>query len=161
LENGIIDYVVSDHSPCTPDLKDGGDEGFMNAWGGISALGLGLSLMWTETGRRNLLKAKGDIPGSEIGLAHIVRWCATKTAEQVGLAGRKGVIAPGADADLVVFDPEATFQVSKNSLLFRNKVSPFIGQTLKGTVEQTYLRGNIVFDKARGGPVGERLGELV
>jgi allantoinase len=160
LEDGVIDYVVSDHSPCTPDLKDGGDDGFMNAWGGISALGLGLSLMWTETGRRNLLKAKGDLTGPEIGLSHIVRWCATKTAEQVGLAGRKGVIAVGADADFVVFDPEATFKVSKDSLLFKNKISPFIGRTLKGKVEQTYLRGNVVYH-ATVGPVGKRLGELL
>ncbi len=180
LESGVIDYVVSDHSPCTPNLKDGGDEGFMSAWGGISALGLGLSLLWTETGRRNLLKAKGEIPGYEVGLADLVRWCATRTAEQVGLHGRKGVIAEGADADMLIFDPNATFKVStgllrtglpeliqptfqveKDRLLFKNKVSPFVGRTLRGTVEQTYLRGNLVYTRMQGKPMGERLGELL
>ena len=106
LEDGLIDYVVSDHSPCIGEMKEGG---FMDAWGGISALGLGLSLLWTEIGERNDRRASS---GKAIGLPDLVRWCCSNTAKQVGLAGRKGLIAAGAQADLVVFDPEAKFKVS-------------------------------------------------
>jgi allantoinase len=109
LENGLIDYVVSDHSPCTPDLKQGG---FMDAWGGISALGLGVSLLWTEICKRNALREKQRLEGPLRTLSDLVRWCCVNTAEQVGLKGRKGTITKGADADLIVFDPNARFTVS-------------------------------------------------
>jgi allantoinase len=105
LEDGLIDYVVSDHSPCIGELKNGG---FMDAWGGISALGLGLSLLWTEICERNLRR---EAPGKVIGLTDVVKWCCVNTAKQVGLEGRKGVISVGAQADLVVFDPEVKFKV--------------------------------------------------
>jgi allantoinase len=109
LEDGSIDYVVSDHSPCLPEMKAGG---FMDAWGGISALGLGFSLLWTEVTRRNKLKAAGQLDGQEIGIERIVKWCCENTAEQVGLAGVKGVVHPGADADFAIFNPEIFFEVS-------------------------------------------------
>lgn len=98
----LIDYIVSDHSPCTPELKKGS---FMEAWGGVSGLGLGLSLTWTELERRGLGIEQG-------GLGKVVHWLATATARQVGLEGKKGAIAVGADADFVVFDPSRTFTVS-------------------------------------------------
>ena len=95
--DGLIDFVVSDHSPCTPELKKGD---FLTSWGGVSGLGLGLSLLWTEMGQ-------------EAGLGRIVRWMGSRQAEQVGLEGKKGVIAVGADADFVVFDPSAQFVVTE------------------------------------------------
>jgi allantoinase len=110
LQDGLIDYVVSDHSPCIAEMKKGG---FMDAWGGISALGLGISLLWTETCKRNDEASKQE----QLGLADIVQWCCANTAKQVGLSGRKGVIAKGADADFVVFDPQARFQVSHQQRL--------------------------------------------
>ncbi|KAK4684441.1 allantoinase, partial [Tremellales sp. Uapishka_1] len=97
LLDGTIDYVVSDHSPCIPELKKGD---FMSAWGGVSGLGLGLSLLWTEI-------------GEQAGLARLVDWMGARQAAQVGLEGKKGVLAPGADADWVVFDPSATFVVTE------------------------------------------------
>lgn len=109
LEDGLIDYVVSDHSPCIAEMKQGG---FMDAWGGISALGLGISLLWTEICKRNERREAGESRKKQLQLADLVRWCCTNTAKQVGLAGQKGVIDKGADADFVVFDPEAHFQVS-------------------------------------------------
>lgn len=85
----------------------------MDAWGGISALGLGVSLLWTETQIRNKRKQLGELQGEAITLADIVRWCCTNTAKQVGLAGTKGTIARGADADFVLFDPNEQFQVGQ------------------------------------------------
>lgn len=99
LRDGTIDCVVSDHSPCVADLKCCGSGDVMKAWGGISTLGLGLSLLWTE----------GHSRGVPIG--QIVDWVCVKTAKHAGLGDRKGKLAVGYDADLVLWDPEATFEV--------------------------------------------------
>lgn len=132
LKHGEIDYVVSDHSPCTPELKKGG---FMSAWGGVSSLGLGLQLLHTNLG---------------VGIPRIVEWMGINQARQVGLEGKKGEIKVGCDADFVVFDPDSTEVLSTSSLHFRNKVSPYIGRKVRGRVEQTYIRGNKVFDVTEG-----------
>lgn len=99
LVDGDIDFVVSDHSPCTTELKrlESGD--FVKAWGGIGGLGLGLSLLWTEASKRG------------ISMAKVLEWVASKPAKQVGLEKQKGTIQEGADADFVVFDPSQTFKV--------------------------------------------------
>lgn len=97
LLDGTIDYVVSDHSPCTPELKKGD---FMTAWGGVSGLGLGLALLWTEFGH-------------EAKIGRLVRWMGSRQAVQVGLEGKKGVLAVGADADFVVFNPAARHEVTQ------------------------------------------------
>lgn len=110
LRDGTIDCVVSDHSPCVADLKCCGSGDIMKAWGGISTLGLGLSLLWTEG------RARG------IPIGQIVEWVCVKTAKHVGLDDRKGKLAVGYDADLVLWRPEATFEVRCFSFL-RNCVS--------------------------------------
>ena len=103
LADGLVSTVVSDHSPCTPNLKmlagDGGNGDFFQAWGGVSTVGLGLSVLWTEGRRRGV-----DLPT-------MAEWTAYNTAKQVGLLGRKGALAPGHDADICVFDPDASFTV--------------------------------------------------
>ncbi len=131
LVGGEIDMIVSDHSPCTTDLKrlDTGD--FAAAWGGIASLELGLPIVWTAA------RARG------CGLADVVRWMATAPADRVGLTD-KGRIAVGADADLVVFDPEAEFVVDPSRLQQRNPVSAYAGRRLTGVVRQTWLRGERV-----------------
>lgn len=149
--DSVIGTVVSDHSPCTPSLKllphsianggarkaeDNGD--FFAAWGGVSSVGLGLSILWTEGQRRG------------ISVEDIVRWCCMNTAKQVGLERQKGDLRVGFDGDVAVFDDGATFEVAPDSMLFRNKCSPYQGKILKGVVRQTWLRGNIVFDKEKG-----------
>jgi allantoinase len=137
LGSGVIDIVVSDHSPSTPDLKrlDSGD--FAAAWGGISSLQLGLPAVWTGA------RARG------FGLADVVRWMATRPAELAGLPG-KGRIAVGCDADLVAFDPEAAFTVDPAALHHKNPVTPYAGRELHGVVRATYLRGEPVTDAPRG-----------
>jgi len=131
LAGGEIDMIVSDHSPCTADLKrlDTGD--FAAAWGGIASLELGLPVVWTAARARRH------------GLADVVRWMATAPADRVGLT-HKGRIAVGADADLVVFDPEAEFVVDPARLQQRNPVSAYAGRRLAGLVRQTWLRGERV-----------------
>ena len=135
LRDGVIDLVVTDHSPCTPQLKGGG---FIEAWGGIASLSLGLSSVWTEAAAR----------GFE--LADIVRFMSAAPAKLTGLDRNKGALAAGRDADLVVFDPELDFRVEAADLHFRHEVSPWIGRQLRGRVRQTWLRGQRVYSLAEG-----------
>ncbi len=131
LADGTIDAVVSDHSPCVPELKrfDTGD--FGQAWGGIASLQVGLPAVWTEARRR----------GHD--LATVVGWMADGPARLVGL-DRKGRIEPGADADLCAFAPDETFEVDPARLWHKNPVSAYAGRTLSGTVRRTWLRGSPV-----------------
>ncbi|KAJ3899681.1 allantoinase [Lentinula edodes] len=149
LKDGTIDFVVSDHSPCTTELKKIDEGDVMGAWGGISTLGLGLSLLWTEGSQRG------------ISLAQIIDWTSVKTAKHAGLSERKGKLQTGYDADLVIWDPDAEFAVTQESLNFKNKVSPYVGLKLRGRVEKTFIRGSIVYDRISGfdglNPSGELL----
>jgi allantoinase len=140
LKDGLIDLVVTDHSPCTPELKklDLGD--FEAAWGGIASLQFGLAVVWTEA------RARGA------SIADMARWMSEAPAKLAGLA-RKGDVRAGADADFVVWRPEADFAVKKECILHKNKVTPYEGQTLFGPTIATYLRGERVdprAEKARG-----------
>jgi allantoinase len=128
LAAGTIRCVVSDHSPCPPARKEPLTGDFAAAWGGIASVQLGLPVVWTGARRRG------------IGLAEVVRWMATAPADLVGL-GHKGRIEVGADADLVAFDPDATFEVDPARLLHRHPVTPYAGVRLFGSVRSTRLRG--------------------
>jgi allantoinase len=138
LTEGDVDMVVSDHSPCTPDLKrlDVGD--FGAAWGGIASLQVTLPAVWTEA------RARG------IDLTQVVRWMAEAPARLTGLAS-KGALAVGKDADLVVFAPDERWSVG--DLEHRNPVTPYAGRPLTGVVRRTWLRGQV----ADGSPIGRLL----
>jgi allantoinase len=143
LADGVIDCVVSDHSPCTPELKrfDTGD--FGEAWGGIAGLQLGLPAVWTAARKRG------------VPLTDVVRWMSTAPAALAGLTG-KGAITPGRDADLCVLAPAEEFTVDAAKLFHRNAVSAYHGQTLTGVVRRTWLRGREVTGEIPHGKLLER-----
>lgn len=128
LRDGVIRVVVSDHSPCTTEMKqsEGGD--FATAWGGISSLQVSLPAVWTEA------------RGRGFSLTDIVRWMADGSAKLAGLAS-KGSIEPGKDADLCMLAPEERFTVDPASLFHRHPGTPYDGRTLFGVVRETWLRG--------------------
>lgn len=150
LEDGVVTSVVSDHSPCTPNLKDMQTGDFFKAWGGIASVGLGLPILWTT--------AKQD--GRKITFAEVAKWCSWNTAQQVGLLKSKGSIKEGKDADFCIFDPEAKVKITAEKLHFKNKLSPYKDGTLVGEVRRTIVRGNVVYD-TEGGMSEKALGGLL
>jgi allantoinase len=144
LKDGTIDLVVTDHSPCPPAMKRLVEGNFRTAWGGIASLSMALPLMWTEAGKRGFT------------LRDVARWMASAPARLAGCDARKGRIAVGCDADFVVFDPDREFVVTEERLHYRHRVSPYLGETLRGVVKATYLRGNPVFAEGEfhGEPAG-------
>jgi allantoinase len=134
LKDGIIDFVVTDHSPCPLSMKrlEGGS--FRDAWGGVASLSMALSVMWTEVSRRGF------------DLLDIARWMAEKPATLAGCDRQKGQLKAGYDADFVVFDPDARFRVTADRLYHRHPASPYMGEELMGLVRKTFVRGTPVFE---------------
>jgi allantoinase len=147
LGKGAIDFVVSDHSPSPPAMKCLATGNFFEAWGGISSLQLGLPVMWTKMYERNF------------SLKHLLRWMCSGPARLAGLEGRKGAIADGYDADIVVWNPEKRFVVRPKMLQHRHKLTPYANLPLRGAVEATFLRGELIYDRGRflGTPRGALL----
>ena len=133
LTSGLIDMVATDHSPCPPAMKKREDGRWDLAWGGIASLGLALPVLWTAMVRR------------EISIDRLGRWMAATPAKLAGLTGRKGSLTVGADADFVVFDPDAHWTVMREHLHFRHKLSPYLGAELQGRVLETWLRGEQLY----------------
>jgi allantoinase len=143
LDERDIDLVASDHSPAPPALKNLADGNFMAAWGGIASLQLGLSAVWTQA------QARG------VPLHCLTRWLCEMPARLAGIDDRKGSIAVGGDADLVIWDPDAEWTVEPAALYHRHGVTPYAGLRLRGRVLKTFLRGEVVFDgHAANGPFG-------
>ena len=134
LRDGTIDFIVSDHSPCPPEMKLPEQGDFMNAWGGISSLQLRLPIVWTEANRRGFT------------IEHLVKWLCSAPARQVGFHILKGSIRKDADADIVIWNPDAEFRVAAEMIQHRHKLTPYLGETLRGVVEKTFARGQIVYD---------------
>src|SRR5579885_797616 len=135
LGDGTLDMIVSDHSPCPPALKLREEGDFLKAWGGIASLQFRLPIIWTEARRRGHT------------LEDLARWLCREPARLAGLDSRKGAIAAGLDADLVIFDPEASFTVAPEINEHRHKLTPYDGRELRGVVEATYLRGEKIYDR--------------
>lgn len=137
LRDGLIDVIATDHSPCPPEMKRLDEGDFLHAWGGIASLSVALPATWTVANNRGF------------AITDIVRWMSEKTADLAGIDSKKGRIAPGLDADFVVFDPDESFVVRASDLYFRHPISPYVGERLKGRVKMTLLRGTEVFEDGK------------
>lgn len=146
LAEGVIDLVASDHSPCSPALKQPEAGDFLAAWGGIAGLQLALSVVWTEAHRRGH------------SLDDLVRWMCAGPARLAGLTGDKGALVAGASADLCIFDDRAEQVIGPAMIRHRHSITPYAGARLRGRVHATYLRGRRIFD---GTDVDDRAGQLV
>ncbi len=133
LREGVVDLVATDHSPCPPKMKRLDERNFRTAWGGISSLSLALPVLWTEASARGFT------------LIDIARWMAEGPARLAGCESHKGRLAKDFDADFVVFEPEAEFIAKEEHLAYHHRVSPYLGERLRGVVKATYLRGKCVF----------------
>ncbi|GAB3520059.1 allantoinase AllB [Arthrobacter monumenti] len=143
LQDGIIDCIVSDHSPSTVDLKNLETGDFGTAWGGVSSLQLGLSLIWTDARERG------------IPLEQVVEWMSARPAALAQLE-RKGRLAVGNDADLAVLAADDSFVVDVKKLHHKNAISPYAGRTLAGVVRRTFLRGQEVDGQTPSGQLIRR-----
>jgi allantoinase len=145
LASGALDLIATDHSPAPAALKTPGD--FVHAWGGIASLELSLPATWTS------LKAQlsaSTVERSELTpFADLARWMSAAPAALAGLGDRKGRLAEGLDADLVVWDPDAEFIVDEARLHQRHKLTPYAGRSLFGTILTTFVRGERMWDKNR------------
>jgi allantoinase len=128
LKGHVLDLVVSDHSPCIPQMKSRDSGDFADAWGGISSLQFSLPAVWTEARAR------------QCSLADLSRWMSEGPARLAGLA-KKGSIQVGNDADLVVFAPDEVLVVDHAPLQHRHPGTPYDGRRLQGVVKSTILRG--------------------
>ena len=145
LLDGTLDLIATDHSPCPPGMKrltamEPGEEAgrFDEAWGGIPSLSTALSVLWTDCVARG------------ISLAKLVEWTSTAPAKMVGVSAHVGAIAPGMHANVVAFDKEATFTLAPEHLHYRHAISPYMGETLRGVVRSTWLRGERVYENRDG-----------
>ena len=133
LQNGILNFVATDHSPATPELKETTSGNFLKAWGGIASLQIALPVLWTAAKQRN------------IGVEHIAKWLSENPAKLIGLEHKKGRIEKGYDADLVIWNPDESFTVTEQMILHKHKITPYLGEQLYGTVHSTYLGGMVVY----------------
>ena len=132
LARGTLGLVATDHSPAPPEMKPPGD--FLRAWGGIASLELSLAATWTGASARGF------------ALTDLARWMSLAPAALAGQSDRKGAITPGRDADLVIWDPDASFIVDPCTLQQRHKLTPYAGMPLRGIVRKTFLRGRLVWE---------------
>jgi allantoinase len=135
LADGTIGMIATDHSPCPPAMKLPEQGDFLRAWGGIASLQLSLSAMWTEARSRGYSAAR------------MTEWLCRNPARLAGIEAKKGSIAVGRDADLVIWNPDQKFKVDAARLHHRHKVTPYAGRELVGVVETTFLRGRKIFDR--------------
>lgn len=135
IKDNVIDFIVSDHSPCTPQLKEIESGDIEKAWGGISALQFGLSLIWTEAKKQGLT------------LTDISCLMSTETAKFAGLDKIKGKISVGHHADFAVFDDSESFTIKNEMIKHRHKITPYVGREVIGSIKQTYVRGQKVYSQ--------------
>ncbi len=136
LKEGIIDFVATDHSPSTPDLKNMGSGDFMQAWGGIASLQFALPVLWTKAKEKSC------------SLNDIAKWLCENPSKLIGKQNSIGKIEKGFNADIIIWDEKKSFTVKEDIIQHKHKITPYLNQNLFGLVEQTYLSGEKVFDNA-------------
>ena len=147
LEEGIINFITSDHSPCTPELKNLEAGNFEKAWGGISSIQFALPVIWTECKQRGY------------SLEQLINWMSKQPAKFVGVDDLKGQISPGFDADLVCWNPDKKYIIKKEAIHHKNKLTPYEGESLYGVVNATFLRGQKVYEN--GQFLGKSKGKII
>jgi allantoinase len=133
LRDGTIDMIVTDHSPCPPEMKSTETGRFDLAWGGIASLSVALPIIHTEALRR------------EFSLDHIARWMSAAPAALAGLSHKAGSLEARREANFILFDTDSEFTVMPDKLHYRHPISAYMGETLRGTVKATYLRGKAIY----------------
>ena len=134
--NGGLDFITSDHSPCTPELKD--KENAFEAWGGISGIQNNVDILFDE-----------GVQKRGLPLTKFAKLIATNPADRFGLES-KGRISIGKDADFVLIKPNASYVLEAEDLEYRNKISPYIGREIGAQVVQTILRGQSIYSQEEG-----------
>ncbi len=129
IESGLIDFITTDHSPATPNLKELDSGNLLKAWGGISSLGLALQLVWHHANTRGM------------SLLELIPLFTKNPAKFLNLDDRKGEIKEGYDADICIWSPQTGYEVNEAMLHFKHKVSPYLGAKIKGKVIKTYVNG--------------------
>ena len=147
LEEGIINFITSDHSPCTPELKNLEAGNFEKAWGGISSIQFALPVIWTECKQRGY------------SLEQLINWMSKQPAKFIGKDQQKGQISPGFDADLVCWNPDKKYIIKKEAIHHKNKLTPYEGESLYGVVNATFLRGQKVYEN--GQFLGKSKGKII
>ena len=142
-----INFITSDHSPCTPELKNLEAGNFEKAWGGISSLQFALPVIWTECKQRGY------------SLEQLINWMSKQPAKFIGKDQQKGQISPGFDADLVCWNPDKKYIIKKEAIHHKNKLTPYEGESLYGVVNATFLRGQKVYEN--GQFLGKSKGKII
>jgi allantoinase len=134
LKDGTLDFIVTDHSPATPDLKKIDTGNLKEAWGGIASIQFSLPVVWTAAKKRGF------------STNEITNLMSTHVTKFIGLEHSKGKLQKGYDADIVVWDPEQKFTVEASAIQYRHKISPYVGEELSGVIKQTYVGGKKVYE---------------
>ena len=147
LKDGTIDFIVTDHSPSTPDLKEIESGNLKKAWGGISNIQFSLPIIWTEAKKRGF------------SLEEVSKLMSLNVAKFIGVEQSKGLIEEGYDADFVVWNPIENFIVNAENIHFKHKISPYLGENLLGVVKETFIAGKKVFEN--GNFVSLPIGKII
>ncbi|WP_078552493.1 allantoinase AllB [Bacillus alkalicellulosilyticus] len=149
IQNGWVDLIGTDHSPCLFSMKHDGEKDIWKAWGGIQGIQFGFAFFVSEALKR------------EIPLTDITSLLSTNAAQRFGLKNKKGRIAIGTDADFTIFNKQLKKVVTKSDILTKNKYSPYEGMKMKGMITATIVRGRVIYQdgeirasKAEGREVG-------